>query len=281
MRNLIKFIIKNGSWLVAVVLIVLSFYLVFNHNSYQRSVFLSTANQFVGVSYDLTDKVNSFFHLKKNNSLLLEQNALLHQEVQLLKETLSGLASDSVNTAIFTNDSINSTQFNFIPAEVVNMSFSGPNNFITLNKGKVDGIRPDMGVISQAGIAGVVLNVSEHFSVVIPVINPKFRVSGKVKNSINSGSVAWNGKDIKFAQIQELPKHEIYNIGDTVVTSFSRIFPRDMIIGFIEKQVPSKDDKFNSFDIKLATDFYSIREVLVIDDQYIEELNSLETTVGK
>lgn len=279
MRNLIKFIIRSSHWIVATLLVAFSFYLVFSHNSYQRSVYLTSANHVIGTFYSISDKVNSFFHLRKNNTFLLEHNARLETEVQVLKETISSFASDSINAAIFTNDSVTSSQFNFIPAEVVNVSFSGPNNFMTLNKGKLQGVKPDMGVISQSGIAGVILSVSDHFSVVIPIVNPKFRVSGKRKNSINSGSIVWGGIDINYAELRELPKHETFLKGDTVVTSFSRIFPKDMIIGFINKQVPSADDKFNAFEIKLATDFHSIREVMVIEDMYYDELNALETIV--
>ncbi|MFA6702905.1 MAG: rod shape-determining protein MreC [Dysgonamonadaceae bacterium] len=279
MRNLIKFIIRSSHWIVTTLLVVFSFYLVFSHNSYQRSVYLSSANQVIGTFYSISDKVNSFFHLRKNSQLLLELNAQLQTEVHSLKETLSTFTSDSINANIFTNDSVNSSQFNFIPAEVVNVSFSGLNNYMTLNKGKLDGIKPDMGVISQTGIAGVILSVSDHFSVVIPIVNPKFRVSARRIKSINSGSIAWGGIDINYAELRELPKHESFVKGDTVVTSFSRIFPKDMIIGFINKQVPSADDKFNAFEVKLATNFHSIREVMVIEDMYYDELNTLETIV--
>ncbi|HLW10246.1 MAG TPA: rod shape-determining protein MreC [Fermentimonas sp.] len=282
MRNLFNFIIRNSHWMLATLLIAFSFYLVFAHNSYQRSVYLNSSNKVMGWIYNTSNNVTSFVHLKKSNQLLLEQNATLESELYLLRSTLNDLvSSDSSNVVAFANDSIAQSQFSFIPSEVVNMSFSGPNNFITINRGSIDGIKPDMGVISQRGVVGVVSNVSTNFSLVIPIINPLFRLSAKLKNSDNYGSLSWNGKNLNEAQLGELPKHEVYNNGDTVVTSFSRIFPKQLIIGFVSRIGESKDDNFNTFEVELATDFKSLQNVLIISDMYYEEQKALESVAKR
>lgn len=277
MRNLFNFIIRNSHWLLAFLLIAFSFYLVFTHNSFQRSVYLTSANNISGWMYKTSNNVTSFIHLRKNNQELLERNAQLENELHLLKTYIQN-EGDTVLTQFnaFSVDSVDHSQFDYIPAEVVNLSFSGVNNFITLNKGSDHGIKPDMGVISQHGVVGVVSNVSPKFSVVIPIINPMFRLSGKLKNSDNYGSVSWNGKTVREAQLGELPKHETFNIGDTVETSFSRIFPKQLIIGFVSDIGYSKDDNFNTFNIQLATDFYSLQDVFVINDKFFVELKELE-----
>lgn len=277
MRNLFNFIIRNSHWLVAILLIAFSFYLVFACNSYQRSVFLTSANKVVGWSYTVTNNITSFFHLKKNNQQLLERNAQLLEEMHALKAQMDlQAANDSLIVEAFVSDTTEQVQFEFIPAEVVNVSFSGPNNFLTLNKGSAHGVQPDMGVISQQGVVGVVSIVSDKFSMVIPVINPKFRLSAKLKNSENYGSVSWDGKDTRYAQLGELPKHESFQVGDTVLTSFSRIFPKRLVIGIVRSRGESKDDNFNTFNIRLATDFYSLQDVLIIRDAFHEEQKALE-----
>jgi rod shape-determining protein MreC len=214
--------------------------------------------------------------------MLLEQNALLEDELFSLRSYIDGLSvADSSEVDAFVRDSAMQTQFAFIPAEVVNLSFSGPNNFITINKGSKSGLKPDMGVISQRGVVGVVANVSTNFSVVIPIINPMFRLSAKLKHSENYGSISWNGESINFAQLGELPKHEIYQEGDTVMTSFSRIFPKQTIIGFVSDIGKTNDDNFNTFNVKLATDFNSLQDVLVINDRFYEEQKSLENILDQ
>lgn len=277
MRNLFNFIIRNSHWLVAILLIAFSFTLVFTHNSYQRSVYLSSANRVTGWFYSLSGEVSSFFLLKKSNQQLLEHTAALEREINRLRARMDrSPANDTAVADIYVSDSLEQPQFDFIPAGVVNMTFSGVNNFITLNKGSEHGIKPDMGVVSHNGVVGVVSNVSARFSLVIPIINPKFRLSARLNHSRNYGSIAWDGANIDEAQLLELPRHESFRQGDTVLTSFSRIFPRNLIIGFVSKMGESRNDNFSTFTIKLATDFYTLQDVLVIDDRFYEEQSTLE-----
>ena len=208
MRNLLNYILRNSTWCLAVLLIAFSIYLGFQHNSYQRSVYLSSANKVTGEVYRLSNDVTSFFNLKGNNQELLERNAELEQKIQLLKRQIIALSNDTIAIKSFTIDSIQPVQFEFIPADVVNISISKFNNYITIDKGALDGVKPDMGVISSEGVVGVVRSVSKHFSVIIPIINPKFRLGAKLKNSENFGSIIWNGTNVDMAQLTELPKHE-------------------------------------------------------------------------
>jgi rod shape-determining protein MreC len=278
MRNLFNFIIRNSHWLVAILLVAFSFYLVFAHNSYQRSVYLSSANQISGWVYTVSGNVSSFFFLRKNNRELMERNAQLEQELQVWREKAdSRLCDDSLSIKAFVADSTGGEpHFTFIPAEVVNLSFSGVNNYITINKGSKQGIKPDMGVISHQGVVGVVSNVSSNFAVVIPVINPKFRLSARLKHSENNGSLYWGGRTISEAEVRELPRHEVYSVGDTVITSFSRIFPKNLVIGRVSGLGKSADDNFITVNLELATDFYTLQDVLVINDRFYEEQVALE-----
>ncbi|HCC85461.1 MAG TPA: rod shape-determining protein MreC [Porphyromonadaceae bacterium] len=277
MRNLFNFIIRNSHWLVAILLVAFSFYLVFAHNSYQRSVYLSSANQISGWFYTVSGNVSSFFSLRKNNRELMERNAQLEQELQVWREKADSLlCGDSLSIEAFVADSTGEPHFTFIPAEVVNLSFSGVNNYITINKGSKQGIKPDMGVISHQGVVGVVSNVSSNFAVVIPVINPKFRLSVRLKHSENNGSLYWGGRTISEAEVRELPRHEVYSVGDTVITSFSRIFPKNLVIGRVNGLGKSSDDNFITVNLELATDFYTLQDVLVINDRFYEEQVALE-----
>jgi rod shape-determining protein MreC len=280
MKALLYFIIRNLHWLLAMLLVTFSFYLVFSHNSYQRSVFLNSSNVVVGNIYKASDYVSSFFYLLRDNSRLMERNAELEMKLLALMSHLEEVSGkDSVEVMTFVRDSLDSEefQFGFIPARATNLTFSGPNNFITLNRGSLHGIKSGMGVISQAGgIVGVVSNVTPRFSVVLPVINPNFRVSAKLSHSENFGLISWNGESVREAQLTELPRHEVFQQGDTVLTSFSRIFPRNLIIGFVSEQAQRRDDNFNTFSVRLATNFYTLRDVLVIDDRFYQEQNELE-----
>lgn len=280
MRNLLNYILRNSAWFLAVLLIALSIYMVVEHNSYQRSVYLSSANKISSQLYGVSNNVTSFFSLKRDNNDLLQRTAELEATVQLLKKHIVLLTADTSTIDAFTLDSIAPTQFEFIPADVVNISISKINNYITVDKGSLNGVRPDMGVISTAGVVGVVRNVSKHSAVIIPIINPKFRLGAKLKNSDNFGSIAWDGRNADEAQLREVPKHEVFAVSDTVVTGFSRIFPEGIIVGYTKEVGISPDDNFNTFNINLATNFHTLQHVLIIDDKYHRERTALETSIN-
>ncbi len=280
MRNLLNYLLRNSAWFLAILLIAFSITLVFKHNSYQRSVYLSSANKVSSELYGVSNNVTSFFSLKHENNELLNRTAELETKVQLLKKQIVTLIGDTNTINAFTLDSIVPAQFEFIPADVVNISISKLNNYITVDKGSLDGVRPDMGVISTAGVVGVVRNVSKHSAVIIPIINPKFRLGAKLRNSENFGSIAWDGRNADEAQLREVPKHELFAVGDTVVTGFSRIFPEGIIVGFTKEIGISPDDNFNTFNINLATNFHTLQHVLIIDDKYHQERTALETSVN-
>lgn len=88
----------------------------------------------------------------------------------------------------------------------MNNSVTHLSNYITVDKGKLDGIMPDMGVVSERGVVGIVSTVSDHFSVIIPLLNPKFRLSCKVLGSSYFGSLSWNGRNTLYANLDELPR---------------------------------------------------------------------------
>ena len=86
-------------------------YLVFKHNSYQRSVYLSSANKVSSQLYGVSNNITSFFNLKRNNNELLERTAELERTVQLLKKHIVTLTGDTSTIDAFTIDSIVPTQF--------------------------------------------------------------------------------------------------------------------------------------------------------------------------
>src|SRR5690606_12875335 len=114
------------------------------------------------------------FSLKSVNQDLSTENALLRSQLEIEKNK----SRQFIPTAA---DSVRINQMKFYPAKVINNSTSRFANYLTLNKGILDGVKPGMGVISNMGIVGRVKNCSDHFSTVISLLHEKFNVSAKIK----------------------------------------------------------------------------------------------------
>ncbi len=280
MRNLLNFIIRYNSWFLFVILEVLCMILVFTFNPFQESVYISSANNVSGKVYTAMNQFSGYFNLRSNNETLIKQNGILQEKVLMLEQYIENATMDSVNYKIFT-DPGNTHQYDFVTAHVISNSITRANNFITLNKGLKDGIDKEMGVINQDGVVGVISNVSENYSIVIPILNPKFRLSAKLKKNNYFGSLVWNGNDPQYAILEELPRHANFEPGDTLVTSgYSAVFPDGIMVGTVDTHTKQHDDNFYAVKILLAVDFAKLGNVLVIRDKKQLEQKALEKSVG-
>ncbi len=250
--------------------------LIFRDNAYQRNAMISSANVVTGNISRISGAVTAYLSLQKTNRALLERNDELEMQLLQLRQHLDQLTADTITFTGFV-DSTGVFPYSTIIAKVVNNSVARVSNYITINKGRKDGVAPDMGVVSERGIVGIVTTAFDHFSVVIPPINPKFKLSGKVLGSNYFGSLHWNGRSPRYVSLNELARHVEFQQGDTIVTSgYSRAFPENIIIGTIHKYERQHDDNFNSLEVELATDFHALNYVRVIRYNNSDEQQLIE-----
>ncbi len=277
MRNLINFIIKNIHWLFFLFLTFISILLMINNNEYQRSKYLTFENEIVGKVYSITDDISSYVGLKSTNQELMQYASELEERIQLIEAQLQETQL-RLDSTMYLPDSV-SLPYDYIPARITNKNISSVENYITLNKGSDQGVKRDMGVLgtSSHGVVGIVMSTSKNFAIVIPILNPKFKLSCKVKNTTYSGPLVWNHQDIRYATLEELPRHIEANPGDTIVTSGnSAIFPEGIPIGIVENTKKEKNDNFNSVRVKLFVNLGDLKHVLIVKNNNREEQINLE-----
>ena len=277
MHKLLDFLIRKRHWFLFILLEIISLTLIFHTNAYQQNIMLSTANVVTANIVSVSGSVSSYLNLHEQNKELLERNAQLEMDLHKLRDRFEAMVADTITFSGFTPDSTRRFPYEFIRAKVINNSVSYISNYITLNKGSKDGIVPDMGVVSEQGVVGVVSRVSEHYSVVIPLLNPKFRLSCKVLGSSYFGSMSWDGRSARYANLDELPRHVEFQVGDTIVTSgHSALFPEGVLVGMVSSFEKQRDDNFYSLKVELTTDFYRLNNVMVIRNYYQSEQKQVE-----
>lgn len=275
MSELLKFFVKYSSWFLCALYLLLSAILLLSSNPYQHHVYLTSANVVASGLYRTTNGVTSYFSLREINEDLQRRNSDLELEVYSLKEMIRE-QNQRMYADTMTVDSALS-RYHFIIAHVINNSINHSHNYITIEKGRLDGIEPEMGVMDQNGIVGIVNVVGDHTARLISVLNPYLRLSCKVKGAAQVGSLVWDGKDPGEAILEELPKHARFVKGDTVVTSgYSTVFPEGVPIGTILSGQRDREDNFYTLRVKLFTDFSTLSTVRVIRDNMKQELQTVE-----
>ena len=270
MRNLLDFLARHNHWFVFVLLEVISAVLLFKYNSYQGSVWFSSANAVSGRVYEASAAVGQYFSLVTVNRQLTQRNVYLEREVaRMAQEHAEATADSSYLQRLQTNQT---NRYRSVPARVVSSSLDRLNNFITIDKGEADGVKKDMGVVCGTGIVGIVYLTSAHYSVVIPVLNSKSNISCSIRGRGYFGYLHWMGGVPDEAYLDDVPRHARFRIGDVIVTSgYSSVFPPGMLVGKVMRVYNSANGLSFRLRIKLTTDFGNLRDVCVITDAAVAE----------
>ena len=274
MRNLLEFLSKYYHWLLFLVLEVVSIVLLFQYNSYQGSVWFSTSNALVGKVYEVDAAIESFFSLTKVNENLTRRNFYLERQVNQLRRLYADITRDT--TVVERAELEFLGRYELIPAKVVSNSIDRTDNLMTIDRGRKDGVEVDMGVACGNGVVGVVYLVSDHYSVVMPVLNYHSRISCSIRHRGYFGYLKWSGGDASIAYVEDVPRHAKYKRGDWVETSgYSSIFPPGVLVGKIIEVYNSRDGLSYKLKVQLTTDFGNVRDVCVISDKGIAERTRL------
>ena len=245
------------------ILEVLCIILLVNNLPYQKRKLVSAGNAISGKLFKSKTNFTNYFSLKEENQLMMDHNAMLMSELYINND--NNTLKDSV-----------SSDYRFIPANVINNSIYHLNNFLLIDKGRKDGIKKDMGVISTNGIVGKVANVSDNYASVISMLHPYSVVSARFTENQHLANVCWETTDYRFGTVKDIPLHLFPQKGDTLVTSgFSNIYPADIMIGTIEEMMDNNSKDFNTAKIRFSTNFSTLRHVYVIENLHQTEIDSL------
>lgn len=269
MRTLLQFIIRHHLVFLFLLMEIFSFTLIFRYNRYQRAGVLNFSSSVQGYTYSKVFKFKEYLNLYKINQELVNENNLLRNQLDHYKQITR-------NSPVMDETHFPGRKFTYIPARIINNSVNKQYNFLTLDRGKNHGVKPEMAVISSEGIVGVVYAVSGNFSTVISLLNRDFRLSAKIKKNNYFGSLTWEGISPHTALLSEIPYHVNVQRGDTIVTSgYSTIFPEGLLVGTVSA-FEVKESNFFRIDVELSEDFNQLTHVYIINNLLIEEQSTLE-----
>ena len=269
MKEIIKLILKYHFTIIFLLLEIVSFSLIIRHNEYQRAIFSESASTLFGNISSTITSIKDYFRLKEMNESLANENILLKNRLEKYE-----FLRDTIIHGTVVQDSI--PVYEYIGAKQVNATYNRTKNYITLNQGRKNGLQKEMAVCTPEGIVGLIQDLSDHFAVVIPLINVDSRISAKIKKNNYYGSLQWDGNDYAYSYLNDIPYHVEVNAGDTIVTSgLSKIFPEGIVVGYVES-VDKETANFLKIKVKLAVDFKRINHVYVILNNKKNEQTSLE-----
>ena len=269
MRNLIDFLIRYSNFLIFLILEVVAFILIGTTHEYQQSSVWSSTNRIIAGTNRIRSSINGYFHLREDNTLLSEENALLKSQLMELQNKIEPTVERD-SQYIYTH-----LDWEYIPAKVIDITTHKQHNYLTLNKGSRDGIKKDMGVVCAEGLVGIVSAVAEKYSLVVPIIHTNISISTRLKSCGQIGGTQWDGRDYQYVHLTEIARHISINTNDTVVTSgLTSVFPEGILIGVIDDIELNPGDNYHSATIQLSTNYRALKYVQVLRNRNKEQDHS-------
>ena len=275
MQILLDFLRRYNYLFLFVILEIASIVMLVRFNTYQGSTWMSAANTTAAAINSTYAEAEAFVQLRNVNTQLTADNVKLQQENEALRQALYDATRDSTYTERRIQEHLEGCRL--IPARVISNGIRpGTDSYLVINRGTIDGIKPEMGVVASGGVVGIVYLASDHNSVVLPIAHSKSNISCRVRGQNYFGYLQWDGRNLRTAHVNDIPRYANAKRGQIIETSgYSSIFPPGIFVGRINRIVNSADAQSYRLDIILGNDFGALRDVNVVVMPHKAEIDTL------
>jgi len=264
MDRLLNFVYQYRAFFTFLLLVLFCSWLIVENNQYQSTRYFNSSNRLAANIISFSQGIREYFSLRRINADLAEENSKLRTQLERY----------AVTDSMYTDTT---RRFDFVSAKVINNSTQMFKNYITVNKGRADGLRPGMAVISGKGAIGKVKSVSDHYAVLISLLNVDDQVSASIKRTGHFGTAQWDGTEPRTINLNYIPRHVKPQVGDSIVTSgFNAVFPPDVLVGIIKTASLKEEAQFWDIKVELAQDFGRLSFVEIVRSFQRSEKDSLE-----
>ena len=279
MYKLIEFIRRIYVVLLFILIETIALNYYARSSFYTQAKILAHANSVTGALQQSIFSLRHYFTLRSENEMLAQRVAELENALTIYREQERQMQTDTLTMAAMDSTMLASlAQYRYTTARVISNTINSSHNFITLNRGRQHGVLVDMAVVTPDGaMVGYVLECSERYSIVMPMLNTEFRTSGKISGDEHFGSISWNGTSPHRVQMSELTKYSEFEVGDEVIASgLSQYFPEGVRIGYVESLQENENHTSYDVEIRLAADMTRLSNVILIENTNYTEIYELE-----
>lgn len=211
----------------------------------------------------LSDFIESAIQAKK----IKEENKLLKEEIEKLifnqKNYYREIEIENQRLKKLL-DFKKKEPYDLLTAEVAGYP---PQNFfktIYINKGKIDGVKKNMAVVSSEGLVGKVVEVYPKGAKVMLIIDRRSKVGVRIQRTRDIGILEGTGNPESCTLKYILTKANI-KMNDYVVTSgLGEVFPEGIVVGYVSSVKKKPNYIFQEVKVKPAVNFGRLEEVFLI-----------------
>lgn len=200
-------------------------------------------------------------NLQQENDELKKKNTELEQSLRELEI----IKSENNTLKEYVNLKDKYAEYSTIPGYVINKDISNYSDTIIINIGEKDGIKVNMPVISDQGLVGHVISVTNDTAKVQTIVDTASTISCTITSSRDNVIARGTLEEESMLKATYIPTEATVLQGDSIETSgLGGIYPKGIYIGTIKKVVTTKNITDRYAYIETATDFSKLETVLVI-----------------
>lgn len=270
MRALFDFFIRHGSAFLFVLLEGLSLLILFSFGDTRNLLIFSSAGTISGSIMKARSSIGQYFSLREENTGLALENAMLLERVRQYE-------ADSMEIVREQAEILLSNPEQTVLARVIDNSVRHDDNYVTIDRGMIDGVEEGMGVYDSHGAVGIVMIAGSRYSIVLPILNSRTSISCRIKGSEQFGFLEWKGGNTYEALLVDVPYQSTVQLGDTIQTSgFSWAFPEGLMVGTVSWVEHRPNANTLDIGVTLASDLSNLGWVFVHQGSPDEELEALK-----
>ena len=155
----------------------------------------------------------------------------------------------------------------FDDAYIVSWDSSSWKNAFTIAKGTGDGLAEGMAVVTEYGqVVGLITEIGSIWATVTTVLDNSLEISACVASSGNTGVVqgAYTYGYPNKLRLNYLPAETILRNNDQVVTTGSSLYPKGLILGYIEDAGMDETGVAKYAIVQPAADFDTLEQVFIV-----------------
>jgi rod shape-determining protein MreC len=194
-----------------------------------------------------------------------EENALLQERIHVLEEENLQLREALVASGRLAQIAEMRADFEvpMLPAQLVGSDVSAFFRSVLVDRGRAQGVRSGMPVISEEGIVGLVTATSERASRATLLLDRQTAIDGTVQRSRTRGIVRGRGTDL--VEFEFVARGGEVDVGDVVITSgLDGVYPKGLRVGIVTAVSEPGSKLLRTATLIPAVDFGRLEQVFVI-----------------
>ncbi|TSA28220.1 MAG: rod shape-determining protein MreC [Ignavibacteriales bacterium] len=275
MRNFFRRLVSDyKEYLLLVVLSIISLTILAQNEKPTAKHLKTFALGNFAVVNEITNSIVSIFKRDESSDDLRNENAHLMLELNRLRKY--HIENEELRSMIAFKDTSN---YPLIPAKIISKLVTKSQGNFIVNRGSNNEIRKGMPVINANGLIGLIMDVTENYSVVQNLYNSNLSIAVTLQRTNVDGILNYDGNNLI---IKDIPTTYDVQIGDIIETSdFSSLFPPSIPIGIVSKKESNILGLLHNITVEPFANISAANNLFILKIIPSKQINQLEMNLIK